>query len=390
MNRKHRIYISAIAGAGMLAAVLILRGGGPAKGEIEHDDHQGAATAPQAGKIVLSDAQIQANGIGIALSAPRRIASAVRLSGEIRVNGERSVEVPARAGGMIETVRVSAGQQVKQGDALAVLSSAQVADLRNDLRTAAQRLALANTTLAREKTLWEQQVSAEQDYLAARQALQEATSGVQNAREKLAGVGAEAASPSGLARYTLRAPIAGTITAMQAAAGEAALPDKPLFSIADLSTVWLDLAVPAQELAHVRPGSPAEVHLDGVDAAATAKVAWVSALATSPSRSATARIVLPNPHGQWRPGLFASAAIQVQQKEVAVGVSRDAVHALDGKSVVFVRVPGGFVAQPVVTGLADGQYVEIVSGLRAGAPHAAGGSNLVKAEHEKADADDAH
>jgi len=392
MNKQHIAAIGAIAGLGIVAAISILRPGAPAGShDVEHDDHAPAAqvAAPPAGTILLTDEQIRANAIGLEPSAPRRIASSVHLLGEIHVDGERSVQVAARAGGLVETVPVSLGQQVRQGQVLAVLASSEVAGLRSELQTFEQRLALARTTLAREKSLWEDQVSAEQDYLAARQAVQEAANSVQNARQKLASLGA-APGGANLARYELRAPIAGTVIAREVAAGEAVTQDKPLFTIADLSRVWLDLAVPTGALAQVAPGSTAQVAGTGTDATASAKVAWVSALAGEPSRSATARIVLPNPHGAWRPGLFASADIGAAERLAPVSVSKQAVQDIDGHSAVFVRVPGGFLAQPVTTGLDDGKFIEIVTGLRAGVVTAAGGSNLVKSEHDKTDAGHDH
>jgi len=392
MNRPQRAAIGAIAIFGIVAAILILRPGASGDAhDVAHDDHTPAApaAAAPAGTIAFSDEQLRANAIGLVLSAPRRIASSVQLTGEIHVNGERSVQVAARAGGLVETVPVSLGQQVKQGQVLAVLSSAQVSSLRSELQTFTQRLALARTTLAREKTLWEEKISAEQDYLAARQAQQEAANDVQNARQKLASLGAEPAGAN-LARYELRAPIAGTVIDRQVAAGAAVTQDQALLTIADLATVWLDLAVPTHELANVAAGSTAHVRGTGFDATASGKVAWVSGLAGEPSRSATARIVLPNPDGRWRPGLFASAAIDAVERAAPVAVPTLAVHDIDGHSAVFVRVPGGFIAQPVTTGLADGKFIEIVTGLRAGVAVAASGSNLVKSEHDKTDADHGH
>jgi len=396
MKKQHIAAIGAIAAFGVAAALFILRA---APGDthdvehaVEHDSHAPAATAaatPPAGVIVLTDEQIRAGAVSLEPAAPRRLASSIHLLGEIHVNGERSVQVAARAGGLVETVAVSLGQQVRRGQVLAVLASAQVAELRSELQTFEQRLALAVTTLARERTLWEEKISAEQDYLAARQAQQEAANSVQNARQKLAMIGADT-KVAGLARYQLRAPIAGTVIARQVAAGEAVAADKPLFTIADLSTVWLDVAVPAGALPGVAAGSTAQVQGTGIDAAATATVAWVSAVAGAPSRTATARIVLPNPHGTWRPGLFASADVHATERAVPVSVAIQAVHAVDGQQVVFVRAPGGFLAQPVTTGIADGRHIEILTGLRAGAVHAAANSNLVKSEQGKTDADHAH
>ncbi|MFH5256279.1 efflux RND transporter periplasmic adaptor subunit, partial [Burkholderia semiarida] len=102
------------------------------------------------------------------------VRSVLQLPGEIRFNEDRTAHVVPRVAGIAETVPANLGQNVKKGQLLAVLSSAAVSEQRSELLAASKRLELARTTFAREKQLWEEKVSAEQDYLQARQALREA------------------------------------------------------------------------------------------------------------------------------------------------------------------------------------------------------------------------
>jgi cobalt-zinc-cadmium efflux system membrane fusion protein len=342
------------------------------------------------GKIELTDAQVAANSIVVQPAAPARIRSSVQLPGEIRFNADRTAHVVPRVAGVVESVAASLGEHVKKGQVMATMSSTAMADLRSDLQSAQQRLELARTTYAREKKLWEEKISAEQDYLQARQALKEGEIAARNAGQKLAAYGAASASPGALSLYQIRAPFDGTVVEKQIAAGEAVKDDKAIFTVSDLSSVWMEVVVPAKDLSTVRTGAKAEVRATALESSATGKVSYVSALVGEQTRTATARIVVANPRGVWRPGLFATAEIGTEERDVPVAVSAQAVHSLDGKTVVFLRVPGGFVAQPVTTGLSDGRFIEIVKGMKPGLPYAAAGSNVVKAEHGKAGAEDAH
>lgn len=105
---------------------------------------------------------------------------------------------------------------------------------------------------------------------------------------------------------------------------------------------------------------------------------------------AKARVVLSNPKGVWRPGLFVSVEVAASEAEVPVTVASDAIQTLGDKPVVFLKVNGGFIAQPVQLGRSDGKRVEVVQGLKPGAPYAAAGSFVVKSELGKASAEHTH
>ena len=101
-------------------------------------------------------------------------------------------------------------------------------------------------------------------------------------------------------------------------------------------------------------------------------------------------MVLPNPQGAWRPGLFVSVEVLANEVISPVTVASSALQTVEDKPVVFLKVPGGFVPQPVQIGRTDGKRVEIVSGLKAGATYAAAGSFVVKSEQGKGSATHTH
>ncbi|MDR7268188.1 cobalt-zinc-cadmium efflux system membrane fusion protein [Pelomonas saccharophila] len=394
--KKNAIAIAAVLAVGLLLGAAILRSGGTKPG---HDDHghaeekpQAAASAPAAApRTRFSDEQLRHNGIALAAAGPARIETALQLLGEVKLNQDQSVVVTPRLAGLVEAVRVNAGDRVQRGQVLALLSSPALADQRSELLAAQKRLALARNTLEREKKLWEDKISAEQDYLAARQAFHEAEIAAENAHQKLAVLGASAAAtPQGLTRYEIRSPIAGVIVDKKIAVGEALKEDTAVFQVADLSSVWIELAVPARELNRLDIGMTARVRAAAFEVEGEARLGYVGALVGEQSRSATARLVLANPKGLWRPGLPVTVDLKGSDTEVPVAVTTDAVQTLDERSVVFVRQGQQFEARPVTLGRRDGRHVEVLQGLSAGERHAARNSFLVKADIGKAEAEHEH
>jgi cobalt-zinc-cadmium efflux system membrane fusion protein len=400
MNKKNALAIAAVLAVGLLLGVAILRSGGKHE-DHGHDDHAAphadeAAQAPApaasaAPRARFNDEQLRHNGILLAAAGPVRIASALQLLGEVKLNQDRAVVVTPRLAGLVDAVRANAGDRVQRGEVLAVLHSPALADQRGELLAAQQRLALARTTHDREKRLWEDKVSAEQDYLAARQALQEAEIAADTARQKLAALGAAAtATTAGLTRHEVRAPITGVVIDKKISPGEALKEDAAIFQLADLGSVWVELSVPAAALGQLAEGMAAQVRATAFEARGEARLSHIGALVGEHSRSATARLVLANPKGLWRPGLPVTVALKAAEADVPVAVTADAVQTLDGRSVVFVRQGQQFEARTVELGRRDERHVEVLKGLAAGERYAARNSFLVKADIGKAAAEHTH
>ncbi len=363
-----------------------------------HKDEPAARPAPAAagahageapGAVEMTEAQLQAAGIRLATSGPARIASVLRFPGEIRLNEDRTAHIVPRVAGVVQSVSASAGQRVARGQVLAVLSSNAVSDLRAEWQTAQRRRALAATTYEREKKLWDEGISAQQDMLAARQALQEADIALANAAQKLRALGA-APDARELGRVELRAPFDGVVVERHLTLGEAVREDANAFTIADLSSVWAELSIAARELPQVRVGERVQVRAGAFEASAPGTVSYVGALIGEQTRTATARVTLPNAGGVWRPGLYVNVEVLAQESAAAVAVENAALQTEEGTSVVFVRTPTGFAAQPVRLGRSDGRHTEVLQGLAAGVRYAADGSFVVKSERGKGSAAHEH
>lgn len=342
------------------------------------------------GKIALTDAQITSSGITLQTAGAARIKSGLQLPGEIRFNEDRTAHVVPKVNGIVEAVPANLGQQVKKGAVLAVISSTTLSEQRSELLAAQKRVEFARTTYAREKQLWEEKVSAQQDYLQAQQDLREAEIALQNAQQKLKALGANPSMAGGLNRFEIRAPFDGMVVEKHITLGEAIKEDASIFTLSDLSTVWAEIVVPAKDLDKVRVGGETVVRSTTSDTKATGKVAYVGSLIGEQTRSAKARVVLPNPQMAWRPGLYVNVELTASETEVPVAVSADAIQSVEDKPAVFLRVPGGFVAQPVTTGRTDGKLVEIVNGLKPGVQYVAAGSFVIKAELGKGSASHEH
>ncbi|VVE07981.1 efflux transporter periplasmic adaptor subunit [Pandoraea iniqua] len=360
------------------------------EGDDDHKDHAGEAKSGDEERVTLTDAQQAAAGIEIKTAAAAQISEQMELPGEVRFNEDRTAHVVPRVPGVVERVNVSLGQQVKRGDVLAVLSSTQVSEQRAELLTAQERRAGALKTYEREKMLWEEKISAEQDFIAAQQSLREADIAVRNARQKLSAVGAGAASGDGLNRIELRAPFDGTVVEKHAALGEAVTETANLFTLSDMGTVWAEIAVPSQSLGVVRVGTPVTVRSTAFDSQAKGTVAYVGSLLGEQTRTAKARVSLENPDRLWRPGVFVNVFIGTSQVNVPVAVAETAIQTVEGRTVVFVKTVQGFVATPVKTGRRDDTHVEIVSGLAPDTPYVAANSFVLKAELGKSTAEHSH
>jgi len=348
-----------------------------AAAEAGHGDDEG---------LIAMDAQrMQAAGVRLAEAGPATVRSVLQLPGEIRFNEDRTAHVVPRVAGIAESVPANLGQNVKKR------SSAAVSEQRSELLAASKRLELARTTYAREKQLWEEKVSAEQDYLQARQALREAEIAVSNAQQKLAATGAGAGGGAGgLNRFELRAPFDGVIVEKHLSVGEAVQDTTQVFTISDLRSVWAEMRVAAPDLPAVRVGEKATVRATAFDSSATGEVAYVGALIGQDTRTAPARITLPNPDGVWRPGLFVNVELTASSRQAPLAVATQALQKMEQQTVVFVPVQGGFRAQPVRVGRADGKTTEVLEGLKPGQSYVAEGSFMLKAELGKATAEHSH
>lgn len=344
-------------------------------------------------RVEMPDEMLRSIGIEIRTAGPATIRATLKLPGEIVFDEHTIVQVLPRLPGIVTAVYRHHGQQVKKGEVLAVIESPVLAEMRAQFLAARKRLGLAQVTLEREKQLWEEKISAKQDYLAAQQALTEAeiASDLALAKLRTIGVPPEAVHQRGeLARYDIRAPISGLITAKAIAQGQTLKEDAAIFTIADVSTVWAQVTIYAKDLEALRLGEKATIRSTAINVEGEGVISYISALVGVQTRTATARVVLDNKDGHWLPGMFVTAELVTEEAEVPVAVSMDAIQTLRDWSVVFGRYGNYLEARPLKLGRSDGSRVEVLTGISAGEQYAAGNSFAIKAELGKSGASHEH
>ena len=137
-------------------------------------------------------------------------------------------------------------------------------------------------------------------------------------------------------------------------------------------------------------GGKVTIRATAFDAQATGTVAFIGALVGEQTRMAKARILLANPKGGWRPGLFVNVEVRAEDVNVPVAIESEALQTLGTQQVIFIRDDKGFVAHPVTPGRSDGQHIEISQGLPAGTRYAARGSYIIKSELSKLATEDGY
>lgn len=198
-------------------------------------------------------------------------------------------------------------------------------------------------------------------------------------------------SNESLTEYEIRAAMAGTVVARDVALGSSVDRDDVLFTIADLSSVWIDFAIYPQHIGLVRRGQA--VHLrsrSGPELTGVGTVSYVGPLLEQDTRVSYGRVVLRNGDGRWQPGVYATASITVDAANVAVAVPETAIVRSKFGPAVFRASGSTFELQPIVPGRSDGRFTEIVSGLEPGAMVVTQNAFLLKAELGKSEATHDH
>jgi cobalt-zinc-cadmium efflux system membrane fusion protein len=183
--------------------------------------------------------------------------------------------------------------------------------------------------------------------------------------------------------YPVNAPIAGVVTLRNANVGEA-VEAQSLFTVTDLSTVWVELSLFSNATAQVRMGQRVRVDAVNGPTSGVGEIAWISALGSAATQSKTARVVLDNRDRLWIPGLYVAADVTVAESQVALGVQSAAIQRMGSERVVFVADADTYVARRVSLGRSDGDTTEVIDGMRPGERYVSANSFVVKAEIEKA------
>ncbi len=344
-------------------------------------------------RIEMRDEALASTGVEIQTAGPATIRPTIQMPGIILFNHHNIVRVVPRAPGIIIEVPRHLGEQVEEGVVLAVVESQLLADLRSQYLAAQKRLVLANTNFQREKQLWEEKITAKQEYLTTQQLQSEAEITLELAAATLRALGEAPERVNqlkNLTRYEIRSPISGLITTKEVARGQVVREDDEIFTVVDTSTMYVDLTVYPNNLGAIKLGQQAIINSTASNLQGSGEITYISAMLDQQTRTAIARVTLNNPEGLWRDGMFVNGTLGAEEIEVPLAVRMDALQTLFDWTVVFGRYGDYFEARPLVLGHSDGEVAEVLDGLSVGEQYATGNSFAIKAELGKAGATHDH
>ena len=195
-------------------------------------------------------------------------------------------------------------------------------------------------------------------------------------------------SSESLQIYRIASPINGTVLDRRTNPGETVGSDAVLMTVADLSTVWIDLAVFARDLGLVHAGLPVRITTTDGRYSTDTHLSFVAPAGDAENQSVVARAVVDNSGAhKWIAGQFVTGEITLSSFVAPLAVRATAVQTMGSKPTIFVQTPQGFEARTVETGRRSPQTVEVISGLKPGERYAATNSYLLKAQLLKGEAE---
>ena len=197
-------------------------------------------------------------------------------------------------------------------------------------------------------------------------------------------------SSQSLTTYEITAPLSGTIIARDVTRGVAVTTDRPIYTIADLSTVWVDLNVRRADLSSLEVGKEITVTEESSGASATATISYLSPFGSQETQTLRAVATLLNADGKWRTGLLVNAELVVEEREVPVAVRYDALQTFRDWDVVFKKSGEVYEIAILELGQRDGDWVEVISGLAANTTYVTENAFVVKADVMKSGASHDH
>ena len=338
----------------------------------------------------------QSHAIEIEIVAPQPIAGTILATGKILVPEDRMANIGPVHEGRIVRLYAGQGSDVRKGQKLADLESADIdqaeadylkalADYDNARRTSAAEVKFAQATYDRTRMLYEKTITAGKNLQAAEHDLElakaSAASSVAGTRAALTSarrhllilglkesdVDALASKSSLGAVFSLTSPIAGIVIERNGTIGATVGSDANVFKIIDISRVWIDANVFEKDLERVKRGQEVKVSVPAFPRSSfSGKVILVSSVVDPETRSVKVRTEVPNPDVSLKPDMFANVQIITDLHRAAISIPQSAVLNDGGKTVVFVSEGNGYKKRAVTAGIQSSDRVEILDGLQTG------------------------
>jgi membrane fusion protein, heavy metal efflux system len=305
----------------------------------------------------------------LATAARREAFGELKVTGTVTADVSRNAPVISLASGRVVEILARLGDTVKKGQLLMKVHSTDISTAFSDYRKAVTDERLAHAQLDRAQLLLDHGAVPQKDVEVAQDAEDKAKVDVETAAERLHVLGADSEHPTGI--VDVLAPASGVIVEQNvtASSGVKTLDNSPnLFTIADLSEVWIICDVYENDLGSLREGEYADLRLNAYpDKVMKGRVDNISPILDPNLRTAKVRLQVNNP-GQMRLGMFVTATFHGQQKQVRAVVPASAVLHLHDRDWVYTPAEAGRFQRTAVVGgsMLPGNMQEIVSGIEPG------------------------
>jgi cobalt-zinc-cadmium efflux system membrane fusion protein len=305
-------------------------------------------------------------------------------TGKVAFDEDHTSRVGSPLSGRVESLLVKPGDVVRKGQPLLTIVSPEVESSIAELRAAEADLSLQQRTLERTRALFADQAVARKDVSQAESDLLKAQASRERARARLTLLGINPGDHT--SRFTLRAPIAGTVVERQALPGAEVRGDAgtPLVTISELDRVWVFADVYERDLASVTAGQTGQVTVASYPGVSfPARIEHVGEVEDAQSRTVKVRLIAENPEHKLKPEMFARVILPLSGPAAAVTVPGSAV-LTDGDANVVIVSPseGKFAMRKVQVGSEVDGRLAVLSGLRPGERVVVDGALFVKAELE--------
>jgi cobalt-zinc-cadmium efflux system membrane fusion protein len=305
---------------------------------------------------------------GVATVLPEKVASATGPTFPAQTVYSRNgvAQVAALTAGTVQRLHVDVGTAVVKGQVLAEIASIDVSSARAELATAQSRLNLAETALRREEELFAKGITARQDLEQLRAEQEAAAANLEQAQQRLALYGAGAKGGGGTT-VALRSPLTGIVAERSVVAGQSILPETPLFTVVNLSSMGIELSLPADRIALAKIGAPIEAHFDGMEGERfTGKIVQIAPALDNQTRLLKVLAEVENPEGLLKSGHFGQVRLLDAVKGEALEIPGNAVQMIDGKAFVFIEQEADlFELRRISVGPRRGKSILIEAGLQA-------------------------
>ncbi len=355
----------------------------------------GASNTPLPDVVVpLSQEAVERAGIVVTPVASGSSAGEMRLPGVVEPNAYRQVVVTPLVAGRVTKVGPALGDRVRQGQTMAEIYSPALAEAQTRYVSAKAMLDAHDRELQRTEKLVEIGAASRQELerIHAEHAAQ--TAAVQSARSQLELLGLSASALDNMApaksvsaTTSVPAPIDGVVTERGANVGLNVDPSTKLFTVVDLSTVWVVADAYERDFSRVRIGSDAVITTSALpDLSLRGRVSYIDPQVSTGTRTAKVRVEVPNPRGELRLGLYAAVVVTGASGTSMPTIPRTAVQHVGDRTVVYLanpKEPGKFIEREVRLGQPSGEQVEVAAGVQPGDLVVTEGSFFVRAERER-------